>query len=156
MSLKTIVLYLSTFILINTAQAKGTELDQYFIKKQMIDSSYKIKDSKKLNEILNVMSDEDSRIMPYQADQNTVIEQLRLYADHIDIQGIITTPNFTQFAEDIGDKEVKQLITQNLINNCHLFFEHEFQRVNPYYVKVKLSAPHKTYDLKIKNSECQF
>ena len=156
MSLKTIVLYLSTFILINTAQAKGTELDQYFIKKQMIDSSYKIKDSKKLNEILNVMSDEDSRIMPYQADQNTVIEQLRLYADHIDIQGIITTPNFTQFAEDIGDKEVKQLITQNLINNCHLFFEHEFQRVNPYYVEVKLSAPHKTYDLKIKNSECQF
>lgn len=156
MSLKTIVLYLSTFILINTAQAKGTELDQYFVKNKIIDSSYKIQDSKKLNEILNVMSDEDSRTMPYQADQNTVIEKLRLYADHIDIQGMITTPDFTQFAEDMGDKEVKQLITQNLINNCHLFFEHEFQRVNPYYVQVKLSAPHKTYDLKIKNSECQF
>ncbi|MEG2847067.1 MAG: hypothetical protein RR876_17005, partial [Acinetobacter sp.] len=91
-----------------------------------------------------------------QADQNTVIEQLRLYADHIEIQGIITTPDFTQFAEDIGDKEVKHFITQNLINSCHLFFEHEFQRVNPYYVEVKLSAPQKTYDLKIKNSECQF
>ena len=156
MSLKKIVLYLSTFILINTAQAKGTELDQYFVKNKIIDSSYKIQDSKKLNEILNVMSDEDSRTMPYQADQNTVIEQLRLYADHIEVQGIITTPDFTQFAEDIGDKEVKRFITQNLINSCHLFFEHEFQRVNPYYVKVKLSAPHKTYDLKIKNSECQF
>ena len=77
MSLKKIVLYLSTFILINTAQAKGTELDQYFVKNKIIDSSYKIQDSKKLNELLNVMSDEDSRTMPYQADQNTVIEQLR-------------------------------------------------------------------------------
>jgi len=115
MSLKKIVLYLSTFILINTAQAKGTELDQYFVKNKIIDSSYKIQDSKKLNEILNVMSDEDSRTMPYQADQNTVIEQLRLYADHIEVQGIITTPDFTQFAEDIGDKEVKHFITQNLI-----------------------------------------
>ena len=75
MSLKKIVLYLSTFILINTVQAKGTELDQYFVKNKIIDSSYKIQDSKKLNEILNVMSDEDSRTMPYQADQNTVIEQ---------------------------------------------------------------------------------
>ena len=83
MSFKKIVLCLSTFFLIHTAQAKGTELDQYFVKNQIIDSSYKIKDSKKLNEILTVMSDEDSRTMPYQADQNTVIEQLRLYADHI-------------------------------------------------------------------------
>ena len=156
MSLKKIVLSLSTFILINTAQAKGTELDQYFVKNKIIDSSYKIQDSKKLNEILNVMSDEDSRTMPYQADQNTVIEQLRLYADHIEVQGIITTPDCTQFAEDIGDKEVKLLIKQNLIQNCHLFFEHEFQRVNPYHVAIKLSSDNKNYHMKIKNNECQF
>lgn len=115
MSLKIIVLCLSSLILINTAQAKATELDQYLLKKKILDQTYKIKNTKALNEILDVMSDEDSRTMPYQVDQNTVIEQLRLYADHIDIQGIITTPDFTQFAEDIGDKQVKHLIKQNLI-----------------------------------------
>lgn len=156
MSLKIIVLCLSSLILINTAQAKATELDQYLLKKKILDQTYKIKNPKALNEILDVMSDEDSRTMPYQVDQNTVIEQLRLYADHIDIQGIITTPDFTQFAEDIGDKQVKYLIKQNLIQNCHLFFEHEFQRINPYHVDIKLSSDDKNYKMKIKNTECQF
>lgn len=156
MSLKIIVLCLSSLILINTAQAKATELDQYLLKKKILDQTYKIKNPKALNEILNVMSDEDSRTMPYQVDQNTVIEQLRLYADHIDIQGIIMTPDFTQFAEDIGDKQVKYLIKQNLIQNCHLFFEHEFQRINPYHVDIKLSSDDKNYKMKIRNTECQF
>ena len=156
MPLKIIVLCLSSLLLINSVQAKTTELDQYLVKKQILDQTYKIKDTKALNEILDVISDEDSRTMPFQADQNTLIEQLRLYADHIDIQGIITTPDFIQFAEDIGDKKVKLLIKQNLIQNCHLFFEHEFQRVNPYYVAIKLSSDNKNYHMKIKNNECQF
>ena len=156
MSLKIIVLCLSSLLLVNTAQAKATELDQYLLKKQILDQTYKIKDTKALNEILDVISDEDSRTMPFQADQNTLIEQLRLYADHIDIQGIITTPDFTQFAEDIGDREVKLLIKQNLIQNCHLFFEHEFQRINPYHVAIKLSSDNKNYHMKIKNTECHF
>ncbi|TCB48786.1 hypothetical protein E0H80_13995 [Acinetobacter sp. ANC 4779] len=156
MSLKKIVLCLSSLLLIHTAQAKATELDQYLVKKQIIDQTYKIKDTKALNEILNVISDEDSRTMPYQVDQNTLIEQLRFYADHIDLQGIITTPDFGQFAEDIGDKKVKYLIKQNLIQNCHLLFEHEFQRINPYHVAIKLSSNDKNYHLNIKNTECQF
>ena len=156
MPLKIIVLCLSSLLLIDSVQAKTTELDQYLVKKQILDQTYKIKDTKALNEILDVISDEDSRTMPFQADQNTLIEQLRLYADHIDIQGFITTPDFIQFAEDIGDKKVKLLIKQNLIQNCHLFFEHEFQRVNPYHVAIKLSSDNKNYHMKIKNNECQF
>ncbi|NNG75900.1 hypothetical protein HLH10_06085 [Acinetobacter sp. ANC 4277] len=156
MSLKIIVLCLSSLLFVNTAQAKATELDQYLLKKKILDQTYKIKDTKALNELLDVISDEDSRTMPFQVDQNTVIEQLRLYSDHIDIQGIITTPDFSQFAEDIGDKEVKLLIKQNLIQNCHLFFEHEFQRINPYHVAIKLSSADKNYHMKIKNTECQF
>ena len=155
MPLKIIVLCLSSLLLINSVQAKTTELDQYLVKKQILDQTYKIKDTKALNEILDVISDEDSRTLPYQVDQNTLIEQLRLYADHIDIQGIITTPDFSQFAEDIGDKKVKLLIKQNLIQNCDLFFEHEFQRVNPYHVAIKLSSDNKNYHMKIKNNECQ-
>lgn len=57
MSLKIIVLCLSSLILINTAQAKATELDQYLLKKKILDQTYKIKNTKALNEILDVMSD---------------------------------------------------------------------------------------------------
>ncbi|WP_407304378.1 hypothetical protein [Acinetobacter sp.] len=153
MSLKIIVLYLSSLLLATSTQA--TEFDQYLVKKQILDQTYKIKDTKALNEILDVINSEDSRTMPYQVDQNTVIEQLRLYTDHIDLQGIITTSDFTQFAEDLGDKKVKNLIKKNLMQNCHLFFEHEFQRINPYHVAIKLSSDNKNYKLKIKNDECK-
>ena len=156
MHYKIIFLSLSTLLLSHTVQAEPTELDQYFINQQILDQSYKIKNRKALNEILTVMSDEDSRVMPYQVDQNTVIEELRLYAYHMNIQGLITTPDFSQFAADMGDKTVKKLLKDNLIANCHLLFEHEFQRFNPYQVAVKLSSADKSYALKIENHECQF
>lgn len=156
MLFKKIILCLSILSFTHLAHAEATELDQYFINKQIIDSAYKIRNPVALNEILTAMSDEDSRTMPYQVDQNTLIEKLRLYSDHIDIQGIITTADFSQFAADIGDKAIKKLIKDNLIQNCALLFEHEFQRVNPYYVQVHLSATDKSYAIKIKNSQCQF
>ena len=156
MPFKTIFLCLSTFLIFNTAHAKATELDQYFVKKQILDSSYKIKDHKALNEILDVISDEDSRTLPFQIDQNMLMEKYQMSANGVKIEGIITTPDFTQFAQDVGDKEVKKLLRKNILQNCRLLFENEFQRVNPYHVELKLSSESKNYDFKIKNSECSF
>ena len=156
MPFKTIFFCFSTFLIFNTAHAKATELDQYFVKKQILDSSYKIKDRKALNEILDVISDEDSRTQPFQIDQNMLMEKYQMSANEVKIEGIITTPDFAQFAQDVGDKEVKKLLRKNILQNCSLLFENEFQRVNPYHVELKLSSESKNYDFKIKNSECSF
>lgn len=156
MPFKKLLLCLSSILMFQSAQAKPTELDQYFIKKQILDSSYKIKDYKALNEILDVISDEDSRTLPFQIDQNMLMEKYQMNANEVKIEGIITTPDFTQFALDVGDKEVKQLLRKNILQNCSLLFENEFQRVNPYHVELKLSSENKNYDFKIKNRECSF
>ncbi|MGE8558772.1 MULTISPECIES: hypothetical protein [unclassified Acinetobacter] len=139
-----------------STQAKPTELDQYFVKKQILDSAYKIKDRKALNEILDVISDEDSRTLPFQIDQNMLMEKYQVNANEIKIEGIITTPDFAQFALDVGDKEVKKLMRKNILQSCSLLFENEFQRVNPYHVELKLSSESQSYDFKIKNKECSF
>ncbi|WP_227518749.1 hypothetical protein [Acinetobacter sp. ANC 4169] len=142
--------------MLHTAQAKATELDQYLFQKQILDNSFKIQNSKALDEILNVISDEDSRTLPFQIDQNMLMEKYQMSANKVEIEGIITTPDFSQFALDVGDKEVKQLLRKNILQNCSLLFENEFQRVNPYKVELKLSAESQSYDFKIKNSECKF
>ena len=139
-----------------SVQAQATELDQYFVKKQILDSSYKIKDRKALNEILDVISDEDSRTLPFQIDQNMLMEKYQISATEVKIEGIITTPDFAQFTQDVGDKEVKKLLRKNILQSCSLLFENEFQRVNPYHVELKLSSESKNYDFKIKNRECKF
>jgi len=77
-------------------------------------------------------------------------------ANEIKIEGIITTPDFAQFALDVGDKEVKKLMRKNILQSCSLLFENEFQRVNPYHVELKLSSESQSYDFKIKNKECSF
>ncbi len=156
MPLKKILLCLSSILMLQSAQAKPTELDQYFVKNQILDSSYKIKDYKALNEILDVISDEDSRTLPFQIDQNMLMEKYQMSANEVKIEGIITTPDFTQFAQDVGDKEVRQLLRKNILQNCSLLFENEFQRVNPYHVELKLSSESQSYDFKIKNKECSF
>ncbi|OTG77046.1 hypothetical protein B9T26_00230 [Acinetobacter sp. ANC 4169] len=156
MPLKKIFICLSTFLMLHTAQAKATELDQYLFQKQILDNSFKIQNSKALDEILNVISDEDSRTLPFQIDQNMLMEKYQMSANKVEIEGIITTPDFSQFALDVGDKEVKQLLRKNILQNCSLLFENEFQRVNPYKVELKLSAESQSYDFKIKNSECKF
>jgi len=142
--------------MLNTAQAKATELDQYLVQKQILDSSFKIQNSKALNEILEAISDEDSRTLPFQIDQNMLMEKYKMSTAEVKIKGIITTPDFAQFAQDVGEKEVKKLIRKNILQSCSLLFENEFQRVNPYKVQLKLSSEKQSYDFKIKNSECSF
>ena len=142
--------------MLHTAQAKATELDQYLVQKQILDNSFKIQNSKALNEILDVISDEDSRTLPFQIDQNMLMEKYKMSANKVEIEGIITTADFSQFAQDVGEKEVKKLIRKNILQSCNLLFENEFQRVNPYKVELKLSAESQSYDFKIKNSECTF
>jgi hypothetical protein len=156
MPFKKILLCLSSILMFQSTQAKPTELDQYFVKKQILDSAYKIKDRKALNEILDVISDEDSRTLPFQIDQNMLMEKYQMNANEVKIEGIITTPDFAQFALDVGDKEVKRLMRKNILQSCSLLFENEFQRVNPYHVELKLSSESQSYDFKIKNKECSF
>ncbi|AWL28675.1 hypothetical protein DJ533_08905 [Acinetobacter defluvii] len=140
--------------LFNITQA--TELDDYLVQQKIIDANYKIKNTKRLANVLSYLSDEDSRTLPLQIDQNTLIEKLRLYPNYIEIQGIITSPDFKQFTQSMPPQDVNKLFTDNLIRNCNHLFEHQFQRVNPYEVRMKLSTDEKQYALKLQNTQCQF
>lgn len=134
----------------------ATELDTYLIQKNLIDQNYKIKDQKNLDIILAALSDEDSRVYPVQIDQNTVIEQMQMHHDHISLQGLITSEDFDQFAKSVGKEQTQQYLIKGMIENCHLIFENEFQRRNPYYVKMKLSSDQKSYEIKVNNDQCKF
>lgn len=156
--MKLIKLLLSSSLLLSSmcAITQATELDDYLIQQKIISADYKIKNNKKLTEVLTYLSDEDSRTLPLQIDQNTLIEKLRLYPNYIEIEGIITSPDFKQFSQDMSSKEIKKLFTDNLTKNCAHLFEHQFQRVNPYEVRMKLSTDDKQYSVELKNSSCQF
>lgn len=156
MNFKIISSSITTLLLSLSIQSYATELDDYLIQNQLIEQNYKIKDSKNLDDVLNALSDEDSRVLPVQIDQNTVIEKIRLYHDHIDLKGIITSENFKQFSDSMGKEKTQQFLMQGMLENCGLIFENEFQRRNPYYVKMKLSSAEKVYELKLKNDQCQF
>ena len=134
----------------------ATELDDFLIQKNLIDQNYKIKDQKNLDDVLIALSEEDSRVLPLQIDQNTLIEQMNLYHDHIDLQGIITSTDFNQFANNVGKEKIHELLIKGMLENCDLIFENQFQRQNPYYVKMKLVSDDKNYELKIKNNQCKF
>ncbi len=156
MNFKIISSSITTLLLSLSIQIYATELDDYLIQNQLIEQNYKIKDSKNLDDVLNALSDEDSRVLPVQIDQNTVIEKIRLYHDHIDLEGLITSENFKQFSDSMGKEKTQQFLMQGMLENCGLIFENEFQRRNPYYVKMKLSSAEKVYELKLKNDQCQF
>ncbi|MBJ9904650.1 hypothetical protein [Acinetobacter bereziniae] len=156
MNFKIISSSITTLLLSLSIHSYATELDDYLIQNQLIEQNYKIKDSKNLDDVLNALSDEDSRVLPVQIDQNTVIEKIRLYHDHIDLEGIITSENFKQFSDSLGKEKTQQFLMQGMLENCGLIFENEFQRRNPYYVKMKLSSAEKVYELKLKNDQCQF
>ncbi|MDG3556779.1 hypothetical protein P7L54_12575 [Acinetobacter bereziniae] len=156
MNFKIISSSITTLLLSLSIQSYATELDDYLIQNQLIEQNYKIKDSKNLDDVLNALSDEDSRVLPVQIDQNTVIEKIRLYHDHIDLEGLITSENFKQFSDSMGKEKTQQFLMQGMLENCGLIFENEFQRRNPYYVKMKLSSAEKIYELKLKNDQCQF
>ncbi|NHB57372.1 hypothetical protein G9F32_04890 [Acinetobacter sp. 194] len=151
-------LFFAAFSLISTSIhcAHASELDQFLVQKKIIQQDYKIANKTALNEILKSISVEDSRVMPYQLDQNTLLEKIELYADHLNLQGRITTPDFAQFIQNIGEKKFKSSIQHNLIQNCDQLFEHHFQRSNPYTVNITLTSTLKNYSFKIKNSECKF
>lgn len=156
MKLTTLLLGSSLFLGAFCTTAQATELDDYLVENKIIDTHFKIKNSQKLAEILTYLSDEDSRTLPLQIDQNTLIEKLRLYPHYIEIEGIITSQDFKQFSQNMTTQEIKKLFTDNLTKNCHQLFEHQFQRVNPYEVRMKLSTQEKQYAVELKNSQCHF
>ena len=139
-----------------SANGKETEFDQYLLEKNILDSQFKIKNKTALDEILLAMSEEDSRTLPYQVDQNMIMEKMNSTSNHIQIEGVITTSDFEQFEKDVGIKAVKTLIKKNSLQNCDLLFEHAFQRVNPYHLNLKLASSDQVYDINIKNTECTF
>ncbi|QTD65509.1 hypothetical protein J4G46_07080 [Acinetobacter towneri] len=155
-TLATITLCAAAMLTHSTAYAKPSELDQYLAQHDILTADYKIKNVAALNEILDVISDEDSRTMPYQVDQNTVIEQSTTTDKQINIRGMIISPDFTQFVESTGYNNVKNMIKQNLIHNCDSMFEHQFQRVNPYVLNLQLSAEKTQFNVQLSNSECKF
>lgn len=155
MKISYLCLFLCTFATTAT-QAQPTTLDQYLIGKNILSSDYKIKNKKSLNEILKSISEEDSRVIPYQLDQNIMLEQLDIYADHIDMTGKITSPDFTQFIQQIGTTQFKEMMHKNLVQYCQQLFEHQFQRTNPYHVNIKLSTDSQSFPIKLQNTECKF
>jgi len=149
-------LFLSTLLSSFTLYAQPTSLDQYLIQERIISSDYKITNKNRLNDVLQALSEENSRVLPYQVDENTVLEQVMSYADHIEVQGLIVTPDFRQFAQSVGQNKVEQLFRKGVINNCSHFFEHEFQRVNPYELNMTLNSDYGRYQIKMKNTQCKF
>ncbi len=137
-------------------QVQASEFDQYLQSKQIIDKNYKIIKPDTLNELLAVLSAEDSKTLPLEVDNNTVIEQLGLYANRTELKGLIITPDFTQFEQDLGHKEVKKLIMKNLIQSCNIFYEHHYQQKNPYTVFLKLTSAKNSYNLELKQADCGF
>ena len=138
------------------ALAQASEFDQYLQEKNIINADYKIINASELNNILALLSAEDSKTLPLQIDQNTIIEQLHLDSQQTRLKGLISTPDFAQFEKDLGKKEVLKLIRNNLIQNCDVFFEHEYQRRNPYLIKLSLRSINNSYELEIKAKDCKF
>lgn len=134
----------------------ATALDQYLIEKKLLNNDYTIAKTSELKELLAALSDEDSRILPLQIDQTTLIEQMRMYPDHLQLQGIITSADFTQFAASQSKEKIHQLLTDGMLENCKQIFENEFQRVNPYKAKLTLSSDKNIYHIQIINSQCKF
>src|SRR5690606_22642457 len=136
-------------------QANASEFDQYLQEKAIIDGKFKIQKKTELNELLAVLSAEDSRTLPLQIDQNTIIEQLHLSANKTTLKGMIITPDFSQFEQDLGRREVTKVIRNNLLKNCDIFFEHRYQIANPYKVELSLSSQTQTYKTDISQKDCK-
>lgn len=134
----------------------ASEFDLYLRQEKILDANFKIIDHAQLNELLIFLSAEDSKTLPYQIDQNTIIEKLTLQADNTQLHGLITTPDFAQFEQAFGEKEVTKMIRQNLIHHCGIFFEHEYQRQNPYHVELQLSSTTNSYKIDIQQKDCYF
>ena len=139
-----------------STQVFASEVDQYLQQKNIIDAQYKIVNKQNLADFLSALSDEDSRVLPIQVDQNTIIEKMQFHTDHIEIQGLINSEDFIQFAQSTGQEKIKQLLTEGLLDNCSAIFNHEFQRKNPYTANITLTSQKKTYHINLKNTQCTF
>lgn len=136
-----------------TTSSFASEVDEYLQQKNIIDAQYKIINKQYLKDVLSALNDEDSRILPIQVDQNTIIEKMQLHTDHIEIQGLITSEDF---AQSTGQEKTKQLLTEGLLDNCSSIFNHEFQRKNPYAANITLTSQKKSYQINLKNTQCTF
>ena len=136
----------------STTQA--TEFDDYLKQEKMVDKNFKIQNIKALNELLAIISAEDSRTLPLQIDHNTVIQKLNLRADRTELEGKIITPDFNQFEKDLGRDRVQNMIEKNLLSNCDIFFEHQYQRVNSYTVQLKLKSNQHQYQVTVNQKDC--
>lgn len=156
MRLNTALLILTTLVSnhLYANQHQATEFDLYLKDKNILDENFKIKDKKQLNEILSVLSAEDSKTLPIQIDQNTLIEQLQLSANQTRLSGIITTSDFNELEKDLGKKEIQQITEKNLLNNCNIFFEHQYQRQNAYHIELTLRSDHDKYKFKVSQKDC--
>lgn len=86
---------------------KASELDQYLVQQKILSADYKIQNIVALNEILDIISDEDSRTMPYQVDQKTQLNLIRRQTNKSMTSDMIVSPDFTQFVESTGYNNVK-------------------------------------------------
>ena len=149
-----LALCLTTVLTATFCQVHASEFDEYLQSKKIIDQNFKIQQPKVLDELLAVLSAEDSKTLPLEIDHNTIIEQLQLSAEKTELKGMIITPDFAQFEADLGRKEVQKLIMKNLVQNCPIFFEHEYQKKNPYLVEFDLSSEKNHYKLELKQKDC--
>ncbi len=154
MHLKKIGLCLIATIGSTLFQVHASEFDDYLQSKNIIDQNFKIQQPEALNEVLTVLSAEDSKTLPIEIDHNTIIEQLQVSATKTELKGMIITPDFAQFEADLGRKEVQKIIMKNLVQNCPIFFEHEYQKKNPYLVEFDLSSEKNHYKLELKQKDC--
>ena len=154
MHLKKIGLFLIATIGSTLSQVHASEFDDYLQSKSIIDQNFKIQQPEALNEVLTVLSAEDSKTLPIEIDHNTIIEQLQVSATKTELKGMIITPDFAQFEADLGRKEVQKIIMKNLVQNCPIFFEHEYQKKNPYLVEFDLSSEKNHYKLELKQKDC--
>ena len=156
MKFKTILAISIFSINLLTTSSFASEVDEYLQQKNIIDTQYKIINKQYLKDVLSALNDEDSRVLPIQVDQNTIIEKMQLHTDHIEIQGLITSEDFAQFAQSTGQEKTKQLLTEGLLDNCSSIFNHEFQRKNPYTANITLTSQKKSYQINLKNTQCTF
>ena len=145
---------LTLCVLATTLYANPTEFDHYLQQQQLIDEKFKIQNTKALNNLLAVLSEEDSRTLPLKMDANTVIDGLKLSANRTELTGLIITPDFPQLESQLGANEVKQMLHRNLVQNCNIFFEHQYQRANPYAVSLQLNSGKQNYLLTIRHQDC--
>jgi hypothetical protein len=149
-----IALCLTAVLTAAFCQVHASEFDEYLQSKKIIDQNFKIQQPKALDELLSVLSAEDSKTLPLEIDNNTIIEQLNLSSKKTELKGMIITPDFSQFEDDLGSKEVHKLIKKNLLQNCSIFFEHEYQKNNAYVIELSLSSEKNTYQIELKQKDC--